>query len=217
VSIEGQDEREWTLMGGKWRGDCYIALKEGMPVLDVGESVDVVPRSRLVESEARERELEVELAKAQGYEPWDGPQNAIHLFHRERERGAALSKELHASQAREAVLVEALKEAEHLFLKVTIVNTATDNPDSATTLRYAREYADKGEKLCRSALAGVVEAEPARCACGHPEREGWGHRSHECCPIGPAEPDGSKGVVDGDRQADQAPTRDDPAARRQRE
>ena len=61
--------------------------------------------------------------------------------------------ELAAAEVESLRLREALQDAGELFLSINIVNSGIANPDPTSTLRYAREYADKGEKLVRSALA----------------------------------------------------------------
>jgi hypothetical protein len=160
-----RDEREWTLKSLPMEGGSVVYAEP-----EIGdEPVVVVPRARLdaalVEAEARERErldeLHAEASAARGAR--DRTIERLQARVAEPEGLAASGPtidHLRAALRREAALRGALRDAEELFLKVMIVDTAIDNPDSATTLRYAREYAGKGEELCRAALAEVGEAEP---------------------------------------------------------
>lgn len=114
--------------GCGWQTPCDL-LRDSLIRLDDRASA-------LVESEAREREHE---------------QRAELL----RQTKARLADESTEAEAREAVLVEALREAETALDEINV-------QAHSTASRWIRNRSFDALAKLRSALAGVVEAEPER-------------------------------------------------------
>ncbi len=93
-----------------------------------------------------EDRLREERDAAQGYEPWDGEKNAIHLFHRERNENGRLRKRV--------------EELEGVLENVQDMNRSPDGPWPEITFREVNETLSSGQS---EVPVSISESENQAC------------------------------------------------------